>query len=157
MASPVVARMWRPTTPESMEPELVALWREVAREHRVARAVMANLIVFRERTRTHGDDFDSLTEGIPVADVASRHPSRVILLSHDLVCYQPPAPLGAGIGVIAFGPPRAEYAVEVIAIQSACDQQPLASIVRRLVRGDVPTSLWWTEDISETAPFEELL
>src|SRR5262245_35584610 len=157
MASTVVTRMWRPTTPESMEPELVALWREVAREHRVARAVMSNLIVFRERTRTRGDDFDSLTEGVPVADVASRHPSRVIVISHDCVCYEQPVPLGAGIGVITFGPPHAQYAVEVIAIHSACDEQPLASIVRRLVRGDVPTSLWWTEDISETAPFRELL
>src|SRR5262245_59122268 len=153
MASGVVACMWRPTTPEEMEPELVALWREVAREHRVARAVMANLIVFRERASASGDDFDGLTAGVPVAEVASRHPSRVILLSHDDVCHQPPVPLGAGIGVVTFGPPRAEYAVEVIAIKSACDAHPLASIVRRLVRGDVPTSLWWTEDLSQIAPF----
>src|SRR5262249_46747766 len=30
-------------------------------------------------------------------------------------------------------------------------------IVRRLLRGDVPTSIWWTDDLSRTQPVEALV
>jgi glucose-6-phosphate dehydrogenase assembly protein OpcA len=140
-----------------MEPDLAALWRDVARDHQVARSVMANLIVFRDRTGARASDFDGLAGSLPIDEVSARHPSRVILLDHDRRQETERAPFAAGIGVVAFGPPGAQYAVEQIAVQSACGEHSLASIVRRLVRGDVPTSLWWTEDLSHAAPIEGIL
>jgi glucose-6-phosphate dehydrogenase assembly protein OpcA len=62
------------------------------------------------------------------------------------------APLGAGVGIVTFGPPQARYGVEEIGVRSACADQSLPSIVRRLIRGDLPTSLWWTGDLSLSAP-----
>ena len=35
-------------------------------------------------------------------------------------------------------------------------EQSLPSIVRRLVLGDLPTSVWWTEDLSQTPPLAAL-
>src|SRR4051812_46286961 len=55
MASPVIPgstdtnRVWRASTAETIDEDLATLWREVAREAPVSRAVMSNLVVFRAR------------------------------------------------------------------------------------------------------------
>ena len=140
MARIVVARSWRETTPEDIEDELASLWREVGQQERVARAVMANLVVFRERTTPHAPDADALAADIPIDEVAATHPSRVIVIDHDYE-YRPRSPIGAGVGVLRFGPPNARYAIEEIAVQCACAEESLSSIVRRLLRGDVPPNV----------------
>src|SRR2546423_374179 len=67
------------------------------------------------------------------------------------------ARLAAHVGVLAFGPPDARYGVERIVIRSACSDAALPSIVRRLMLGDVPTSVWWTDDLSGTRPLGPLV
>jgi glucose-6-phosphate dehydrogenase assembly protein OpcA len=59
--------------------------------------------------------------------------------------------MGAVVSVAIFGPPDARYGVESIAVRSACAEASLPSIVRRFARGGLPTSIWWTEDLS-TSP-----
>src|SRR4030095_13327952 len=39
----------------------------------------------------------------------------------------------------------------------ACAEVSLPSIVRRFLRGDRPTSLWWTEDLSRDVPSDALV
>jgi glucose-6-phosphate dehydrogenase assembly protein OpcA len=157
MATPVenvANRAWRRSTAESIDDDLGALWRELAREAPVSRAVMSNLVVFSRSAA--GDDVDLTPppEGVPIDDVARNHPSRVILLHHDPNPPEsdaaPEVPLTAHVGVLTFGPPEARYGVEQIVIHSGCTEAALPSIVRRLMLGDVPTSVWWTEDLSET-------
>jgi glucose-6-phosphate dehydrogenase assembly protein OpcA len=159
MAQSVVDRAWRPTTPDDIEPDLAELWRTIAKERPIARAVMSNLVVVRERAAaTAGEPLtiDELAQDLPLEEVVARHPSRVILIQHDrsqTVC----APFAVSVGVLTFGPPEARYGVEEISVQSACAEQSLPSIVRRLLRGDVPTSVWWTEDLSQAPPLDALV
>jgi glucose-6-phosphate dehydrogenase assembly protein OpcA len=156
MAGAVADRTWRESAPESIEADLAALWREVAAaDVKVARAVMANLIVVRAPC----PDRRALTDiaiNLPLDDVVARHPSRTILLEH---CDRDAAtsPFAAGVGIVTFGPATARYGVEQIVVRSACPQPSLLSILRRFVRGDVPTSVWWTEDLSDGGPFDPLL
>ena len=42
-------------------------------------------------------------------------------------------------------------------VRSACAEASLPSIVRRFVRGDLPTTVWWTEDLSQVPPLESLV
>ena len=133
-----------------------ALWRELAHETPDARAVMSNLVIFRERAEAEDVDVEApLRDGL-VVEVARCHPSRVVLLVHarsDLECR---TPLPAAVGILTFGPAEARHAVEQIAVRSQGLEQSLPSIVRRLVLGDLPTSVWWTEDLSQTPPLAEL-
>lgn len=156
MAGAVADRAWRDSTVQSIEADLAALWRELGHgDVKVARAVMANLIVVRAPC----PDRRALTDiaaNLPLDDVVARHPSRTILLEH---CHREAAasPFAAGVGIVTFGPATARYGVEQIVVRSACPQPSLLSILRRFVRGDVPTSVWWTEDLSDGGPFEPLL
>jgi len=157
MAGAVADRSWRASTPEAIDADLAALWRDVGRgETSVARAVMSNLIVFRSPTSAAGGDMAALVGGVPVEEVAARHPSRVIVLEH---CHgeAPRAPSASAVGILTFGPPTARYGVELIVVRSACPEPSLLSILRRFVRGDIPTSIWWTEDMSDAAPSDALL
>ncbi len=156
MAHGVADRTWRTTTPDQIEHELSTVWRSVAASGRVSRAVMANLIVYREQTRARTADFRSLVGDIPLDQVAAQHPSRVIVISHERQ-QDETAPFTAGVGVATFGPPQARFAVEQIAVQSACAERCLPSIVRRLLRGGLPTSVWWTEDLSRVAPIDPIV
>ena len=72
----------RSTTTDAIEPDLAALWREVARQGPVARAVMSNLIVFRECSddRSPADD---LSTAPALEEVVARHPCRLIVLDHQ--------------------------------------------------------------------------
>ena len=154
MAGAVAGRTWRRTEPEQIEADLAALWREVgAGETRIARAVMSNLVVFRDRAASADADPSTIVEGLPLDEVAARHPSRMIVLEH---CYDAAAgaPFSAGVGITTFGPPQARYGVEQIVVRSACPDQALLSILRRFVRGDLPTTVWWTEDLSAAPALE---
>ena len=72
-----------PSAAETVDDDLAALWREIARTAPVSRAVMSNLVVYCRRAA--GDDVDlaSPPEGVPIDEVARHHPARVILLHHD--------------------------------------------------------------------------
>ncbi|HEV3140194.1 MAG TPA: glucose-6-phosphate dehydrogenase assembly protein OpcA, partial [Vicinamibacterales bacterium] len=156
MAGPVGEATWRASTPEAIEADLAAVWRELAAKAPVARAVMSNLIVVRDQTAVPsktGPRSDRYT----LDEVAAYHPSRVIVITHDEGRDTPAGPLAARVGVLTFGPPEARYGVEQIAVQSACEEGALPSIVRRLVRGDLPTSLWWRADLSSVPLVDALV
>jgi glucose-6-phosphate dehydrogenase assembly protein OpcA len=172
MAAAVVERTWRESTPEGVERDLAALWRELAGRGDIARAVMSNLIVFRLHDRRRSPrpdapgsapaDAPSDVPGMPdvldvIDNVVARHPSRTIVIEHDRGDHNPSAPASARVGVTVFGPPTAQYAVERVVIRSACAEMSLPSIVRRFVRGDVPTSVWWMEDLSRVRPLPSLV
>jgi glucose-6-phosphate dehydrogenase assembly protein OpcA len=168
MAAAVAQRTWRDSKPEAVEADLAALWRDLAREGSVARAVMSNLIVFRlyqpassSRTKAGTSAKTSVDRAVPGTDlleaVVARHPSRAIVIEHVPDGHGPGAPVGAGVGVWVFGPPTARYGVESVVIRSACAEASLPSIVRRFVRGDLPTSIWWTEDLSSAPPLDALV
>jgi glucose-6-phosphate dehydrogenase assembly protein OpcA len=148
MEATLIQRTARRSSPESIDDDLRLLWRDVARETPVARAVMANLILFV------ADPPDGDAD-LPLDDVIRRHPSRVIVLRHSRAGARQ-RPSGASIAIIAFGPPHARYAVEEIALWAACGDTSLPSIVRRFTRGDLPTSLWWTDDLSQAPPIPAL-
>jgi hypothetical protein len=157
MAGTVADRLWKISAPDAIEADLAALWRELAQGGApIARAVMSNLIVFRARARAGEADVAAVAAGLPLDDVAARHPSRMIVLEH---CddASPNAPFAAGVGIVTFGPPQARYGVEQIVFRSACPDASLLSILRRFVRGDLPTTVWCTEDLSEQPPLPPLL
>lgn len=157
MARAVATRTWRTATPDAIESELTALWTELAQHGAVSRAVMSNLVVYRERTGARAADFDSLAGDLQLDGVMAQHPSRVILLDHDRGHAHACSPFAAGVGVAMFGPDEARYGVEQIAVQSDCAEDSLPSIVRQLLRGDVPTSVWWTEDLSRVPPITAIV
>jgi glucose-6-phosphate dehydrogenase assembly protein OpcA len=149
MEGTVTSHLTRSTTPEAIEPDLVALWREIAHEGPVARAVMSNLVVFRATER------DQLADET-LDDVVARHPCRLIVVEHQRKASSA-APFEAAIRIVTFGGETSRYGIEQIAIRPACPAACLPSIVSQLVRGDVPTSVWWMEDLSQTAPVEAIL
>ena len=157
---PISPHAWRPSAAESIDDDLTALWREVAREAPVARAIMSNLVVFCRCATDNDVDLAVPPEGIPIDEVAGSHPARLILLYHDPdvpADAVSEAPIAAHVGVLAFGPSDARYGVERIVIRSACGEAALPSLVRHLILGDVPTSVWWTEDLSGTRPLAPLV
>ena len=146
----------RASTSETAENDLSALWRELAHETPDARAIMSNLVIFREQTEEeHVDVAAPLRDGL-VIEVARCHPSRVILLVHARSDLESRTPLAAAVGILTFGSDEARHAVEQIAVRSRGVEQSLPSIVRRLVLGDLPTSIWWTEDLSQAPPLAAL-
>jgi glucose-6-phosphate dehydrogenase assembly protein OpcA len=150
--------MWRPSTPATIELDLAALWRELAQaDEPIARAVMSNLVVFCGPTSAANADGEALAAALGLDAVAARHPSRLIVLEHEAGRSTPDAPFAAGVGIITFGPPSARYGVELIVVRSACAEVSLPSIVRRLIRGDLPTTVWWTEDLSQVPPLDALV
>jgi glucose-6-phosphate dehydrogenase assembly protein OpcA len=154
MAPTLTGRAWRSSTPERIEADLTALWEDLGREAPVSRAAMSNLIVFCLCPAGDEVDLESEPEGVPVDAVSSHHPARVILLRHDPNIT---APAQAQVGVRAFGPADARYGIEHIVVRSACDEAALPSIVRPLLIGDMPTTIWWAEDFSATPPLTSLV
>lgn len=157
MATAVANRLTRRATPEEIESGLADLWREAGTGGAVSRALMANLVIFREQADPHAVDLTVPVEGLPLDAVIQRHPSRVIVLHHTPGATAPSGPIDSSISLVLFGPPQARVGVEVIAVHSACVEASLPSIVRRLALGDVPTSIWWTDDLSRTVPLAPLL
>jgi glucose-6-phosphate dehydrogenase assembly protein OpcA len=154
MAGAVAERASRTSTLDAIEADLSALWREAGERGPIARAMMSNLVVFRRArpAARAGVRMDELLRDIPVDAVAARHPCRVIVIDHEETASDVRGPMSAGVAIVAFGPPHARYGVEQIAMRSACTAASLPSIVRRLMRGDLPTSVWWAEDLSQVAP-----
>jgi glucose-6-phosphate dehydrogenase assembly protein OpcA len=160
MASPVdagVERIWRESTPEAIEADLAALWRELADVGTpIARAVMSNLIVFRDPMTAPGS-LDAVTADLPLDEVGARHPSRLIVIEYKRGEETPSGPFAAGVAIVTFGPPHARYGIEQIVVRSACAEASLPSIVRRFIRGDLPTTVWWTEDLSQVPPLDAFI
>jgi glucose-6-phosphate dehydrogenase assembly protein OpcA len=116
---------------------------------------MSNLVVVRaERDDAAADRPPD--DGPVVAEVARRHPARAILLEYH--ARQPRAcePASTHIAVLVFGAAPRRYGVEMIAVEAICAEASIPSIVRRLVRGGVPTSVWWTGDLCDPVPPVEL-
>jgi hypothetical protein len=158
MAAIVAMRLFRATTPDSIEPDLAALWREIPETDKpIARAVMSNLVVFRTLAGASRSDLEPLAIDPPVEEVLARHPSRLIVLEHERVERTSDAPFAAGVGIAVFGPEHARYGVEQIVARAACAEGALPSIVRRFIRGDLPTTVWWTEDLSQVPPLGALV
>jgi glucose-6-phosphate dehydrogenase assembly protein OpcA len=158
MEGTVTTHVTRSTTTEAIEPDLAALWRDVAHQGPVARAVMSNLVVFRKPDAAHhaGPD-DPVAAGPALEAVVAIHPSRLIVLEHQRDPSAMRAPFAVTVGVLTFGPEGSRFGVELIAIQSACAEACLPSIVRQLVRGDVPTSVWWMDDLSRMPPLDAII
>jgi glucose-6-phosphate dehydrogenase assembly protein OpcA len=153
MERPVAGHVVRASTPESIETDLSTLWRELARDApTTTRAVMSNLVMFREASAAQDPDEAPALDAVEVVEVASRHPARVIVLAHARCGPESPAAIIAEVGILTFGSGEARHAVEQIAIRSRCGEPSLPSILRRLTLGDVPTSVWWTEDLSQSPP-----
>ena len=152
----MTGRLTRASSPADIEEDLAALWADAGREAPVARALMANLVVFRDCPAEETVNLAAPIEGLPIDDVVERHPSRLILLHHG-GRPAPGAPVGATLSILLFGPIGARFGVEEIAVRSSCAEASLPSIVRRLALGDVPTSIWWTEDLSRGTPREALI
>ncbi len=168
MAPVVTDGAWRPSSPDAVDRDLAVLWREIADRGPVARAVMSNLVVFRLQERrtadrpiadasTHASIHAAGVADDLLRDVVSRHPSRTIVVEHDRGEAPPGQPVGARVGVSVFGPPAAQYGVEWVVLRSACAEAALPSVVRRFARGDVPTSIWWTEDLSSARVLEPIV
>jgi glucose-6-phosphate dehydrogenase assembly protein OpcA len=156
MAAPVnsaTRHEWRPSTAAGIEHDLAALWRDVARAHPVARAIMSNLVVVgRARPSWDAEPATEVSE-FALDEVARHHPARVILLLQDPEPCGPEASVSASVGVLVFGGEEAPYGVEQIVIRSGCTGEALPSLVRQYILGDLPTSVWWTGDVSDMQPF----
>jgi len=152
----VIGRLTRTSSAAGIEEDLAALWADAGRDAPVARAIMANLVVFRDCPAKNAVDLAAPIESLPIAEVVERHPSRLIVLHHGGRS-EPGAPVGATISVMLFGSSAARFGVEEISVRSTCAEASLPSIVRRLTFGDVPTSIWWTEDLSTTTPLQALI
>ncbi len=152
MASVVVDRAWRDTAPDDIEPTLAALWRDVGPRASVARAVMSNLVVVRACDAAEPLDVFAGPHGEAIDAVAARHPSRVIVIAHEHGCPLTRGPIAARVAVASYGPPQARYAVEQVSVRSSCGESSLPSIVRRLIRGDLPTTIWCPGDLSKRPP-----
>jgi len=157
MASAVVDRVWRDAAPDALEQTLAELWREVGRRATVARAVMSNLVVLRACRADEPTDAFAGTYGDTIDAIIARHPSRVIVIAHETGCPLARAPIAARGGIVTNGPPQASYAVEHVSVRSSCGESSLPSIVRRLVRGDLPTSIWCPEDVSRQPPLRAIV
>jgi glucose-6-phosphate dehydrogenase assembly protein OpcA len=154
MESTLTSQITRSTTPASIESDLAALWREVGRQGSVARAVTSNLVVFRQAHSavSHDDMADEWLDA-----VVARHPCRLIVLDYERENRARSAPFAVTIRIVTFGTEASRYGIEQIAVRTACADACLPSIVNGLVRGDVPTSLWWMDDFSQAVPLESVV
>ena len=149
-------RLTRVSSPAGIEEDLSALWRDAARGAPIARALMSNLVVYRDCPAADAVNLSAPIEDVPIDEVIERHPSRLIRLHHG-GRPDPGAPVGATISIVSFGAGGARFGVEEIAVRSTCATASLPSIVRRLALGDIPTSIWWTEDLSRSALVDALV
>lgn len=142
----------RATAPGRVEADLAELWKEVAQSSHAVRAIMSNLVVVRERPATEPVDLIDPIDDIPLIEVARRHPCRLIVLVHERAERECRAPIDAAVTIFTFGTGESRHAVEQIAVRSRCADASLPSIVRRFTLGDLPTSVWWTGDLSPASP-----
>jgi glucose-6-phosphate dehydrogenase assembly protein OpcA len=143
------ARM-QPVAPEAIDDELARLWRDAAADGSVSHAAMSNLVIVSQDEGT--DQASDLDDDSDVVKVAQQHPARIIRLHYPRGAHHARAPKTASVCVLAFGATSARYGVEVIELSAPCADESIPSIVRRLARGDVPTTVWWTDDLSDDSP-----
>jgi len=156
MAVAVAGKTIRPSGPARIDADLSAIWQDLARDAPVARAALSNLVVFCHRPGDTPVDLAQPLE-VPVEEVAGRHPSRIIVVLHDPQRAASYAPFAASVGVLTFGPAGSRYGVEEIALRLVCGDASLPSIVRGLVVGGLPTSVWWLNDFSDATPPDALI
>jgi hypothetical protein len=134
---------WRPASLAALDADLAALWRDAARDGPLSRAVMSNLVIVRPADRPQAGPADAT-----LADAVRRHPARTIVIDYAPDPHALCAPRAVQIGLFLFvnGPHR--YGVERIAVNASCGHASLPSVVRRLIGGDLPTTLWWAADAS---------
>lgn len=153
MATAVDLHVWRRSAePEVIDRELTALWAELGREQPLARAMMSNLVIMKECPPGKPLDLGAAPEGIPLDEVARRHPARILLVYHVPRAPANCPPIAASVSVTTFGSAAARYGIETITVESRCAESSLPSIVRRLTVGDLPVTIWWTDDLSQGAP-----
>src|SRR5438034_9339624 len=105
MEGTMTTHVTRSSTTEAIEPDLAALWRDVAHQGPVARAVMSNLVVFRQPDATdRAGPGDAITAGLALEDVVARHPRRLIVLEHKPDPYWTLEPFAIPSGLPTFGP-----------------------------------------------------
>ncbi|MQA28292.1 MAG: hypothetical protein GEU82_00425 [Luteitalea sp.] len=150
--APALAALWRSVTPADIDTTLPDLWRDAARDSPVSRALMSNLVIVRHGARPPDDEVVHLEAESNIVRIAERHPARIIVLNYSPDAGRACAPRQATIGVLTFGAGAVRYGVEVIAVDEVCAEASVPSIVRRLTRGDVPTTVWWTADLSRARP-----
>ena len=119
---------------------------------------MANLVVFRfHERRARPSRQPPLGTDAAIETVIGLHPSRTIVIEHDRGDHMEQSPSAPGLAYSVFGSAATRYGVERIVVRSACADVSLPSIVRRFLRGDRPTSVWWTEDLSRDVPSDALV
>ena len=133
--------VWRESSPESIEADLAALWREAGQAGSVSHALMSNLVVVSP-CRSFPD----------IEEVARKHPARTILLGYTAGVQSTSPPEATRVGLLTFGEAHARYGVELISVHTVCADRSIPSIVRRLTHGDIPTTIWWTGDLSSSPP-----
>src|SRR5262245_39757316 len=115
---------------------------------------MSNLVVVRPNA-TLGPDAQEEPDS-DLVRIAQQHPARTILLAYSQAS-RAAGLAHASIGVVTFGAGGTRYGVEIIEVEAACTDHSVPSIVRRLARGDLPTTIWWATDLSAFTPSHALL
>jgi glucose-6-phosphate dehydrogenase assembly protein OpcA len=139
--SPRGETIWRESAPDTLEADLAGLWRDAGRKGAVSGALMSNLVVVSPRG------------SFPDAEaLARKHPARVILLSYTAGVENASPPESVRVGLLTFGDAEAGCGLEFIRVHTACADRSIPSIVGRLAIGGVPTTVWWTDDLSRMAP-----
>jgi hypothetical protein len=158
---PVTELPWHPSTAEHLDADLAALWRDAAQKGPVSRALMCNLVVL---TRPAADaTAPPSTPDALVRRVAQRHPARTILIEHHDDHASLTGPQSVSVAVLEVdgasggtrsrpGPAarssiRPRYGIEFIAVRAVCASRSIPSLVRRLLRGGVPTTVWCLDDL----------
>ena len=72
MAESLIDRAWRETSADEIESDLAGLWREVAQQQTVARAVMSNLVVVRTGARKYLSDRERVPADLSLDEVVAR-------------------------------------------------------------------------------------
>jgi glucose-6-phosphate dehydrogenase assembly protein OpcA len=148
-AADVATPDWLASSPASIEDDLRQLWETAARQSPVSHALMSNLVIVSGGEGSAGNEEQET--GRLLTGIARRHPARVVLLDHRCTSHAR-EPQSVRVGLIAFGPSDHRYGVEVISVAVACLDESLPSILRAVTRGDVPTTLWLTGDLSAASP-----
>jgi glucose-6-phosphate dehydrogenase assembly protein OpcA len=150
--APAVTERWRSVATEDIDTSLADLWMEAARDNPVSRALMSNLVVVCRWPQRIDPETAHLGTAFDIVHIVERHPARVIFLNDVSAAAAPGASKRAAIGVLTFGEGTGRYGIEMMAIDAACAGASVPSIVRRFTQGDVPTTLWWTADLSRVRP-----
>jgi glucose-6-phosphate dehydrogenase assembly protein OpcA len=140
---------WTASSPASIEEDLRGLWEAAARHSPVSRALMSNLVIVLGG-ESGAEDAEREAEGL-LPGVARRHPARVVLLNHRCTSHAQ-EPHNVRVGLLTIGSSEHRYGIELISFAVACLDESLPSILRAVTRGDVPTTLWLTGDLSAATP-----